>query len=177
MILWLLYIHTNMFTYQSGTLCQSSNNYPDHDIATWSSNFYFSFEGDSYRFSKSNLFIFILAREFSSLHFTFTLLKIFTKFQVFLHRGWGGVGGGGWGERIFQTGKGKIFRFLMKKILSFLRNSSVKPPLWHLSSIMAVQIAWIWKWNQNTWQKVTLKTEFKLRKAEISCFLVILTEI
>ena len=65
---------------QSGTLYQSSNNYPDGDIVTRSSNFYFSFEGDGYRFRKPNLFIFISAREFSFLHFTFNLLKIFTKF-------------------------------------------------------------------------------------------------
>ena len=42
--------------------------------------FYFSFEGDSYCYRKPNLFIFISAKEFSFPHFTFNLLKIFTKF-------------------------------------------------------------------------------------------------
>ena len=33
------------------------NNYPDDDIVTWSSNFYFSFEENSHHFRKLNLFI------------------------------------------------------------------------------------------------------------------------
>ena len=44
------------YLYQSGTLYRSGNNYFDDDIVTRSSNFYFSFEGDSYRFRKPNLF-------------------------------------------------------------------------------------------------------------------------
>ena len=110
--------------YQSGTLYQSSNNYPDDDIVTQSSNFYFSFEGDSYRSRKLNLFVFISAREFWFPHFTFNLLKIFTKFWTFLDR-----------EEIFHTGKAKIFRFLIEKSPVFLRKCSVKPPPWHLISV------------------------------------------
>ena len=68
---------------QSGTLYQSGNNYPDDDIVTWSGNFYFSFKGDSYHFRKPNLFIFISAREFSFLHFAFSLLKILQNFKLF----------------------------------------------------------------------------------------------
>ena len=64
---------------QSGTLYQSSNNYPDDGIVTRLSNFYFLFERDSCCLRKPSLFIFISAREFSFLHFTFNLLKIFTK--------------------------------------------------------------------------------------------------
>ena len=69
-----------IFLEQSGTLYQSRNSYPDSDIVTRSGIFYSSFEGDSYRFRKPNLFIFISAREFSFLHFPFNLLKNFTKF-------------------------------------------------------------------------------------------------
>ena len=109
---------------QSGTLYQSSNNYPDDEIVTRSSNFYFLFEGDSYHFRQPNLFISISAREFSFPHFTFNLLKIFKKFSTFLQRG-----------EIFYTGKEKTFRFLIEKSPVFLRKNSVKPPFWHLSSV------------------------------------------
>ena len=68
------------YLYQSGTLYRSGNNYFDGDIVTRSGNFYFSFEGDSYRFRKPNLFFFISTKDFSFPQFAFTLLKMFAKF-------------------------------------------------------------------------------------------------
>ena len=90
------------YLYQSGTLYQSGNNYFDDDIITRLSNYYFYFKGDSYRFRKPNLFIFISARDFSFPHFAFTLLKNFKKFKTFLLR-----------EGIFHRVKGNIFSFLI----------------------------------------------------------------
>ena len=54
--------------------------YFGEDIITQLGNFYFSFQGDSYRFGKPDLFISISAYDFSMPHFAFILLKVFTKF-------------------------------------------------------------------------------------------------